>query len=223
MIYYLYQITNKVNGKIYVGVHKTHRLDDEYMGSGKVIKAAILKHGAENFQKEILETFGNAADMFAREKEIVTEEFLARDDVYNLRRGGTGGFDYINSILTSEDRRLFGRMADSSIGSRISAERFKEDPQRQYQLQKARTLSTRFKGKTHSEATRQKMRKTKNQGDENSQFGTFWITDGVSNKKCRGDIPPGWNRGRMAHHQLMTSANIREDHQMIQQPQNIGR
>lgn len=37
MFYYLYQITNLVNNKIYVGVHKTHKFDDGYMGSGKVI------------------------------------------------------------------------------------------------------------------------------------------------------------------------------------------
>ena len=36
--------------------------------------------------------------MFAREKEVVTDEFLARPDTYNLRRGGFGGFDYINKL-----------------------------------------------------------------------------------------------------------------------------
>jgi len=35
MHYYLYQITNKVNGKIYVGVHKTQNLDDGVYGFWK--------------------------------------------------------------------------------------------------------------------------------------------------------------------------------------------
>lgn len=56
MKYYLYQITNLVNNKIYVGVHKTTDMNDGYMGSGKVIRAAIEKYGAENFKKDILET-----------------------------------------------------------------------------------------------------------------------------------------------------------------------
>ena len=96
MQYYLYEIKNNLNGKIYVGVHKTKNLDDGYMGSGKVINSAISKYGIDNFTKTILETFETKEQMFAREREIVTEEFLMREDVYNLRRGGLGGFDYIN-------------------------------------------------------------------------------------------------------------------------------
>lgn len=96
MFYYLYKITNLVNNKIYVGVHKTKNLNDGYMGSGKIICSAIKKHGIVNFEKTILKTFDTSEEMYASEKELVTEEFLKREDVYNLRRGGSGGFDYIN-------------------------------------------------------------------------------------------------------------------------------
>lgn len=34
------------------------------------------------------------------------------------------------------------------------------------------------------------------QGPKNSQYGSFWITDGSSNRKIRGDIPEGWRKGR---------------------------
>lgn len=97
MYYYIYKITNLINQKIYIGVHKTSSLDDGYMGSGKIITAAIKKYGLENFQKDILEFFNSSNEMYIREKEIVTDDFLLREDVYNLRRGGFGGFDYINN------------------------------------------------------------------------------------------------------------------------------
>ena len=74
--YYLYQIQNKINSKFYVGVHQTKNLNDGYMGSGKIIKSAIKKHGIENFKKTIVEHFNTAEEMFSREKQIVTDDFF---------------------------------------------------------------------------------------------------------------------------------------------------
>ena len=41
MYYYLYKITNKINQKVYIGVHTTSNMEDGYMGSGKYLKRAI--------------------------------------------------------------------------------------------------------------------------------------------------------------------------------------
>ena len=202
MHYYLYQITNKVNGKIYVGVHKTQNLDDGYMGSGKVIRRAIDKHGLENFEKEILETFDSAEAMFAREKEIVTEEFLARSDVYNLRRGGTGGFDYINSqVDLSHVRRLNG--ANVPLEARIRAAKKTNSKERTPRKETFnQSFNEEMSKRAQSAEAKEKRKNTRKerqfqQGMKNSQFGSFWITDGTSNKKCRGEIPEGWIRGRI--------------------------
>lgn len=111
MYHYLYQITNLVNGKIYVGVHKTKNLNDGYMGSGKIINRAIMFYGINNFRKDILEFFENQELMYSREKEIVNKNFIKLRNVYNLKCGGDGGWDHEN--LNSEKQRRKGKKGNS--------------------------------------------------------------------------------------------------------------
>ena len=54
MYYTIYLIRNNINNKQYIGQHTTKDLNDNYMGSGKIIKQAFQKYGKENFTKTIL-------------------------------------------------------------------------------------------------------------------------------------------------------------------------
>ena len=88
MYFTVYKITNKLNGRFYIGMHKTAYLNDGYMGSGKLVLQAIKKYGKKNFRKEILFIFETREEMFAKEKELV---FIGEGS-YNLKHGGHGGF-----------------------------------------------------------------------------------------------------------------------------------
>ena len=91
MLYTIYKVTNKINGKIYIGKHQTENPNDGYFGSGKFIKSAIRKYGKENFIKEVLFIFETELEMNEKEKELITEEFVSRKDTYNAGVGGEGG------------------------------------------------------------------------------------------------------------------------------------
>ena len=209
MFYTIYKITNKLDGKFYIGMHKTNNLDDGYMGSGKLIKRAIQKHGRENFNKEILHIFDNEGDMENKEKELV----ILNEMSYNLCEGGKGGFSYINRqperFLTEKRLNSLMPIAETIERWRLkynNDELFRKqcNERSRLALQKARDNNPRgcFYGKTHSEETKIKMSKSKNQGSKNSQYGTCWITKGQYNKKIKKEefdiwIGQGYYKGRI--------------------------
>jgi len=90
----IYKITNELNQKIYIGVHSTDDINDNYMGSGISISKAIKKYGIENFTKEILFDFDTQEIAYNKERELVNKEFVLREDTYNINIGGLGGTGY---------------------------------------------------------------------------------------------------------------------------------
>lgn len=225
MFFYLYQITNLVNNKIYIGVHATKDMNDGYLGSGKNIQSAIKKYGVDNFKKDILYTFDNAEEMYAKEKEVVTEEFLLRKDTYNLRIGGTGGFDYINrnslngfynadvarkgrqstNALLQERHGEQWRKVISKNGNNALQKKREDDPIfNQLMLEHARRNAKIASQHANTPHAIEKKKSTfsrigHQQGAKNSQYGKMWITNGIENKSIPGHecIPGGWRRGRV--------------------------
>lgn len=86
--HYFYKITNRINGMFYYGIHSTNTLDDDYMGSGTRIKAAIKKYGVENFTKEIIKFFPTLKELSDYEQQIIDESLLNDPNCYNLVKGG---------------------------------------------------------------------------------------------------------------------------------------
>lgn len=218
--YVIYQTTNTVTGKVYVGKHRTHNLEDSYLGSGKLLKRAINKYGREYFVRTILSEHANQQELDEAERALVTAEFCQREDTYNICEGGRGGFGFINS---SELRNGFERDSSRAIDGRKAADKILESKyghRWRQELgilghQKIKSLleidpnyikdrqspSHGFAGKFHTPETISKMKMShagKHVGTKNSQFGTYWITDGVANKKISAGtiIPDGWIKGR---------------------------
>ena len=87
MNHIVYVTTNLLNGKKYVGVHSTVRIDDGYLGSGLLIRRAIAKYGKENFRREILQICENREESLEREKFWIAE-LNTKNAGYNLTEGG---------------------------------------------------------------------------------------------------------------------------------------
>lgn len=144
MLYTIYKITNNLNGKIYIGKHQTLDANDSYYGSGKAIVNAIKKHGKENFTKEILFIFQTEEEMNNKEKELITEEFVLREDTYNLGVGGEGGAHFK------------GKKHSEETISRIK-ESLNSDDVKQKLIDNGRRIGSQSKGRKLSEEARKNM------------------------------------------------------------------
>ena len=104
MFGFIYEITNKVNGKKYIGkkqcVRKIrrkplkgktrNRIDQKesdwktYTSSSKELNEDIQKYGKENFEFRILKVCGSKWELGYEEiKEQIAKDVLRRDDYYN--------------------------------------------------------------------------------------------------------------------------------------------
>lgn len=216
MVYTIYRTTNTINGRFYIGVHKTNKPMDAYLGSGKYIRRAVAKYGKKYFTKEVLFEFDNLPDALRKEYEMV--ELFRRDQLcVNLRQGGSGGFDYVNPLISHEDRVARGKAMVATIRRKIetdpiyaqewlkkqmlqikcAASGFNEEAKRRAAEGRRRTWIGRY----HSDATKlliSEKAKNRTVGELNSQFGTRWITDGTKNRKIEASesLPKGWQYGR---------------------------
>lgn len=110
MNYIVYKTTNKVNGKIYIGIHRTDlNRKQSYIGCGvsrrdqkkskkSGFPAAVHKYGYDNFQREVLfiypDTDKGLKMALDKESELVTEDFVKRSDTYNLVPGGRANMGF---------------------------------------------------------------------------------------------------------------------------------
>lgn len=193
--HYIYKTTCQVTGKFYVGMHSTDNLDDGYLGSGKILGYSRKKYGDESHKKEIIEMCPSREALKLREKEIVNEQLLADPLNINLKYGGEGGFEHqnLNSAVQSEKgkrgnlKMKYLREDDEEWVERKSR-KLSNSLKRAYEEGRREARFCDWTGKTHKEETKRKIgakNSLHQRGEGNSQFGTCWMTDGISSFKVK--------------------------------------
>ena len=173
---------------MYVGCHKTTDPNDDYIGSGTILKRAVKKYGRDNFIKEVLFVFNTPEEMFSKEAEIVDTLFVESDNTYNLLEGGWGGFQYLNSTR----KNIYGKNGDVTHGQQNLRNGFGEMKDYlikigkwdEYRINLSNSMKYRFSkvpfhwlGRHHTEESKRKIGEKSSvhqKGEKNSQYGTHW-------------------------------------------------
>jgi group I intron endonuclease len=89
---YIYLILNKVNGKTYIGQHKSSKEwnEDYYLGSGVVLSQAKKKYGKENFEKFFIQYCYSKEELDEQEIFWISEYRKVGKAEYNIANGGLG-------------------------------------------------------------------------------------------------------------------------------------
>jgi hypothetical protein len=146
---YVYKITNMINSKIYIGVHRTDNIDDGYMGSGSVLRRAIKKYGIHNFNKKILYQCDSYKEALEIEESIVTLEFIECDNNYNIKVGGMGHcvFSQKHKDLISEKMKNLW----STDSHKQKMRKVYDNPERSIKISKSRKKWRENNPKLHKE------------------------------------------------------------------------
>lgn len=174
-VYTIYKITCLINGKIYIGQHKTSKIDDSYYGSGKLIKRAIDKHGAHNFSKEILEVVETFEEAKIRE-EFNIDLYDSTNPItgYNITKFAWGGQPHSKETRKKISESLKGKPKSEEFKNKVR----KPKPPR-----------------TEKHAINQR----------NSRIGKFWYYNSETKEAKQfkqNDQPSDWIKGRPKHHTI---------------------
>jgi hypothetical protein len=205
MFYTVYKTTNLVNGKIYVGLHVTKDLNDDYLGSGKQIQAAVKKYGRDNFKREYIKICETPEEMYNLEAEIVNEDFVKSPNTYNMKTGGTGSWSHVNANPEQyrEARSKLRKQRNDAGDNPFFDPEWQKKNNSMNNPEIVRMLVKKANSPeaiAKKKATWQKTGRGK--AEKNSQFGTCWITHSkLGNKKIsKNDLDKflilGYTKGR---------------------------
>lgn len=169
---YIYKTTNMLNGKIYIGQHKSTEYDSSYYGSGKILKLAIEKYGIDNFSNVMLCCCDSKEELNEVEKQLI-KQFDSTNPIlgYNISKGGDGG-DTFTMLSEKERQQRIDRLKINSYFSNLTDEQIKIMRRKSWETRRKngtdkfselsiKKMSESHRGKKPTKVQIQKMLKTR--------------------------------------------------------------
>jgi group I intron endonuclease len=187
---YIYITTNKINGKRYIGQHRSKEWDLKYYGSGLNINRAIKKHGIENFT-----CFPLAWAWNQKELDKLEIEYIAHyKPEYNIAFGGSGGWQHINCgderSINAHKKTILNRRSYKGENHPMYGKKYSKEIRKNMGVKKGNMPWNKGKTNIFSEETKKKMSETRK--------GKHWYNNGIQNRQYfDNEIPDGWKLGRL--------------------------
>jgi group I intron endonuclease len=178
---YIYKTTNTVNGKIYIGLSKFDPDENQdYIGSGYLLKKAVKKYGKELFVKEILEVTEDKKHCLKQERYWISKlQSRERDIGYNICEGGTWGDNFKHHPNIEDYKKRCSERTKGENNPRYGDHRTYEEIHGKQKADKLKKLiSKRFSGENNA-SKRPDVRKKISEGKmgyKNPQ-SILWILD----------------------------------------------
>lgn len=100
---YIYETTNLVNGKKYIGQHRAEKLDENYFGSSLIFLRALNKYGKENFSVKVLEECFSENELNEKEIYYISKYNAVADrNYYNTSFGGESNSRNMKTMYNKE-------------------------------------------------------------------------------------------------------------------------
>ena len=182
IIYSIYKVVNKVNGKVYIGF--TSNFDARKKSHQKIIKNpkytsvfhnSLRKYGWESFEWKVIYQSKERKHTLEVMEPLFIEQYNSFNDGYNMTFGGEGNLGFFHNEKTKD-----------IIGSRTRGKKLPESHKQK--------ISNSHLGITPSKETRSKMSITRK--------GRNWYNNGVKNTQSKTHPGDGWVRGRITYHHI---------------------
>ena len=190
---------------MYIGKHVTEDIDDNYMGSGKILKHAIKKYGIESFRKEWLGFYEDLEELNYMERVFVDQTWVDRADTYNIKIGGDGGFAkglWLGKKRSIETKRKMSKaqkghkLSQSSRDKIAAVNKGKKRSIEAIEKQKATIKSTLAKQGIWNKGKKCPQISGKNNGAVKKFKGTHYYNNGVIELRAK-ECPEGFIKGRL--------------------------